>query len=767
MASFGEERSTIAADRIDSNDAKSTNNNYRNSLMDLNGENYKIYRNRSGRVTDEIVEMANNESLSSSKMDENQSNAIAATDATSKIVDGKNGINSLMESEHNVNDIDCHALVQVQQKPVHKPLIAAQSSGVTTVTHNNCMENPKTPVSNCDKSKSNANAKHSCADDATIGERGTTQHSHHSSKTQSINCGKFPIRSDCRVHRTNGTLSHLFSFNFADESIRVHKKKKKDRDREKDRSRNGGSGKDKSKDKSHSKHRHHSSSTSSSSSSKLMDKTNGKIDNIVRTTGMPPPTPTANDVTSESTNIESASRPTAVNVVPEPSVTVNSSQPLSSCPPVANAPINDDIVNGSSPVKIERNLAAISEQIVPPAQPLPMPIERKPTEGAGIVIKKDYLPSPAKKMRVEKTRDDVTRVLNYETELNCPFRSVATKPMDESIKCETKIKTEPVDSETNVPKMALGSSNVENISDNKENAITGGVDTKTALREKIPIDTIHATSINVEAATISDTHNERKSIKGDGHHHSSGTSNSNKTSSASSSRHSSSRSSRECSRCYRRSKVKRVNTGVQCHRYGEPFKYITPTSTPMKAGQTLMCNMTDSLYSDLKYGRFFHVEVHTNGGASIVHMYQNEINSLNEAEMDELTEEFFRIVFSEDENGYAHHVMGIVHGAAEYIPDLLEHMADNYSTLTVKAGVLGRNSDIETSTIAQYYEQVEKHYAQGTFRYGPLHQISLVGKVHEEVGGYFPDLLGRLEQNPFLNKVSGLAVVMFRLENSK
>lgn len=80
-------------------------------------------------------------------------------------------------------------------------------------------------------------------------------------------------------------------------------------------------------------------------------------------------------------------------------------------------------------------------------------------------------------------------------------------------------------------------------------------------------------------------------------------------------------------------------------------------------------------------------------------------------------------------------------------------MADNYSTLTVKAGVLGRNSDIETSTMGQYYEQAAKHYSHGTIRYGPLHQISLVGKVHEEVGGYFPDLLGRLEQSPFLKKV--------------
>lgn len=163
--------------------------------------------------------------------------------------------------------------------------------------------------------------------------------------------------------------------------------------------------------------------------------------------------------------------------------------------------------------------------------------------------------------------------------------------------------------------------------------------------------------------------------------------------------------------------------------------------------------MDASIYGGLKYGRFFHIEVHSNGGASIVHMYQDEINSLSESEMDELTEEFFRVTFSENEEGFAYHVMGIVHDAASYIPDLLEHFSENYSTLTVKAGVLGRNSDIETLSMAQYYEQVAKNYLQGTFRYGPLHQISLVGKVHEEVGGYFPDLLGRLEKNTFLNKV--------------
>ena len=65
-------------------------------------------------------------------------------------------------------------------------------------------------------------------------------------------------------------------------------------------------------------------------------------------------------------------------------------------------------------------------------------------------------------------------------------------------------------------------------------------------------------------------------------------------------------------------------------------------------------------------------------------------------------------------------------------------MAENYSNLTVKAGIIGKNNDIETCSMLEYYEQVMKNFSEGTVRYGPLHQISLVGKVHEEVGGYFP-----------------------------
>ncbi|RZF42363.1 hypothetical protein LSTR_LSTR004171 [Laodelphax striatellus] len=220
-----------------------------------------------------------------------------------------------------------------------------------------------------------------------------------------------------------------------------------------------------------------------------------------------------------------------------------------------------------------------------------------------------------------------------------------------------------------------------------------------------------------------------------------------------------------CHKCYKRSKVKKASIGVQCRRNKSLGKYITQQhssdsdSKKEKIFQQLK-HYTSKLpkpmpksefgLEDLKYGKYISIETYPNGGASVVHMYQDELQSLSSQEMDELATEYFKVVFAEDERGFAHHVMGIVHDSAKYLPDLLDYMAEHYPTLTVKNGILGRNSDIETTTMANYKEQVYKTCSHGTVRHGPLHQISLVGTVHEEVGGYFPDLLARLEANPFL-----------------
>lgn len=395
-------------------------------------------------------------------------------------------------------------------------------------------------------------------------------------------------------------------------------------------------------------------------------------------------------------------------------------------------------------------------------------LDKKATEAAGIVIKKDYLPSQMKTIKVEKTREDVTRVLSYDDD-SSSGKPVAMSAInqDEVIKeLEDKNLVDKIGNNIKTELVAHKFMQKANISRNKDHSSSHKIETPEKIKIKTEFSVTTERKYHESGIESKSKQSLIKENSSSNHHrHHSTKSSSSKLSSKSSSRRSSSSSTRECSRCYRRSRIKRINTGVQCHKFSEPFKQIEPTATPLKFTRKLASNMTDSLYSDLKYGRFFHVEVHTNGGASVVHMYQDEIDTLTESELDELTEEFFRVVFSEDENGLAHHVMGIVHDAVGYIPDLLEHLGENYSTLTVKAGVLGRNSDIETSTMAQYYEQVTKNYSHGTFRYGPLHQISLVGKVHEEVGGYFPDLLGRLEENPFLKKVGSrkLAVSFFEI----
>ena len=139
--------------------------------------------------------------------------------------------------------------------------------------------------------------------------------------------------------------------------------------------------------------------------------------------------------------------------------------------------------------------------------------------------------------------------------------------------------------------------------------------------------------------------------------------------------------------------------------------------------------------------QYIHVERHPNGGASVVHMYQREFQSLSVAQKEELATRFFQEVFSEQPVGMARHVMGIVHGAAEHLPEMVDYLSASHGELVVKAGHL-RKSEIETVKMEEYAERVRASYCQGTTRCGPLLQVSLVGQVSEESGGYLPALLG-------------------------
>lgn len=121
-------------------------------------------------------------------------------------------------------------------------------------------------------------------------------------------------------------------------------------------------------------------------------------------------------------------------------------------------------------------------------------------------------------------------------------------------------------------------------------------------------------------------------------------------------KHSSSTKKYHCLRCYNRSKIKRASIGVQCRRDKTVDKYIRNESidTVISSGPKL--DFQTKHYSlprpfpisltgveNLKYGRFIRIETYPNGGASVVHMYQDEIDCLNKTEMDELAKEFFKV----------------------------------------------------------------------------------------------------------------------------
>nr|XP_010944952.1 lysine-specific demethylase RSBN1L [Camelus bactrianus] len=151
----------------------------------------------------------------------------------------------------------------------------------------------------------------------------------------------------------------------------------------------------------------------------------------------------------------------------------------------------------------------------------------------------------------------------------------------------------------------------------------------------------------------------------------------------------------------------------------------------------------------LEFKQLIHIEHQPNGGASVIHAYSSEISHLSPVEMERFAEEFVGLVFSENENSAAFYVMGIVHGAATYLPDFLDYFSFNFPNSPVKMEILGKK-DIETTTMSNFHAQVKRTYSHGTYRAGPMRQISLVGAVDEEVGDYFPEFLDMLEDSPFL-----------------
>ncbi|TRY70458.1 hypothetical protein TCAL_17337 [Tigriopus californicus] len=199
---------------------------------------------------------------------------------------------------------------------------------------------------------------------------------------------------------------------------------------------------------------------------------------------------------------------------------------------------------------------------------------------------------------------------------------------------------------------------------------------------------------------------------------------------------------------------KRAHIGVQCRRDRELNKYVgwnegrSVSAGPQASGFNA-ANRYSTLHGPRHYSNLMRVETYPNGFGQVLHLWQEDIDSLSDEEKELLAREFLAEAFVE-EKGYAKYCCAIVHGAARGMPDFLEYLGDQHGSLTIKHGIIGHPRDMETTTMSHYRDRVRENYKSGTFRYGFLDNISLVGTVSEEAGGFFPDILDMLEENPFL-----------------
>ena len=155
---------------------------------------------------------------------------------------------------------------------------------------------------------------------------------------------------------------------------------------------------------------------------------------------------------------------------------------------------------------------------------------------------------------------------------------------------------------------------------------------------------------------------------------------------------------------------------------------------------------------EYKYAHLMYLELYANGGGKVLHAWQEDVDKLSETESWIFAEEFLKEAFIEV-NNLAMYCAAIVHNAAKGLPDFLEYLGDEHPTLPVKHGVIGHPRELETTTMTVYRDKVRDHFCAGTFRYGHLDNLSLVGTASEEAGGFFPDILDMLDEIPILSLV--------------
>ncbi|KAL3314914.1 round spermatid basic protein [Cichlidogyrus casuarinus] len=154
-----------------------------------------------------------------------------------------------------------------------------------------------------------------------------------------------------------------------------------------------------------------------------------------------------------------------------------------------------------------------------------------------------------------------------------------------------------------------------------------------------------------------------------------------------------------------------------------------------------------------------YIEHHENGGGFALHAYADELAHLDKIQLDALAKKFFRTLFAERRKKpflvpFSYYCIGVIHGAAQPMPELLNYLSSAHGNISITTNSLESKNSSFTMPVSKYVDNAFQNYNRGTFRYGPMHAISIVGTKGEERGTFSKDLIRLIEADPFLQAVT-------------
>ena len=97
------------------------------------------------------------------------------------------------------------------------------------------------------------------------------------------------------------------------------------------------------------------------------------------------------------------------------------------------------------------------------------------------------------------------------------------------------------------------------------------------------------------------------------------------------------------------------------------------------------------------------------------HRPNDDADTSSHKENDDLTQ--LATILTNKFKPTANHVLGVVRGSCEQLPDLVDYFADKYPQMIVKSSLLLNGKEINTECFSDYRNNVNATYLNGTYRY--------------------------------------------------